>query len=427
MIASKLQLIWRLKAAAKRWSVQQRKSSTNCDLAIIGGGIIGTAIGRQLKLDLNHLNIQVLEKGGCLGGHQSSHNSGVMHCGIYYPPGSLKARLCVQGIDLLQRYCSLKGISYNKCGKLIVASDCNEAELLNCLLERARDNQVEDVELLDSLGAIQGKSTGCRGVRALWCARTANVSFRNVTQAFGTDFQEAGGIIHLNTEIVGLRQSCNCEYPLKLTREHGETIGAKFVILCGGLQAARLTHWVEGEPPKSSPQRISLKCRIGGHHSWGRTSALQSDGNVLLGPWAVPALKLEGYSNDEINMPYLAQVLGSCNFRNMVRRNSRSAFIKPARLCVQTFRFQIKELQKLMPNFSYQFAEKGPSAVQCQLVNLDGSFVDDFVFEMFRGTGVGQRVVNLKFTPSPAATSCMSIAELIAQEVKNKLDCTASG
>ncbi|KAH1019866.1 hypothetical protein HUJ04_009618 [Dendroctonus ponderosae] len=265
MIASKLQLIWRLKAAAKRWSVQQRKSSTNCDLAIIGGGIIGTAIGRQLKLDLNHLNIQVLEKGGCLGGHQSSHNSGVMHCGIYYPPGSLKARLCVQGIDLLQRYCSLKGISYNKCGKLIVASDCNEAELLNCLLERARDNQVsyqlkvEDVELLDSLGAIQGKSTGCRGVRALWCARTANVSFRNVTQAFGTDFQEAGGIIHLNTEIVGLRQSCNCEYPLKLTREHGETIGAKFVILCGGLQAARLTHWVEGEPPKSSPQRISLK------------------------------------------------------------------------------------------------------------------------------------------------------------------------
>lgn len=142
-IAGQLRLKSSLKAAARRTKTCfNRQCSTSCDLAIIGGGIIGTAIARQLKLDLNHMDIQLLEKGGCLGGHQSSHNSGVMHCGIFYPPGSLKARLCVQGIELLQRYCSQKGISYSKCGKLIVASDCKEAELLDCLLERARENQV---------------------------------------------------------------------------------------------------------------------------------------------------------------------------------------------------------------------------------------------------------------------------------------------
>lgn len=134
-------------------------------------------------------------------------------------------------------------------------------------------------------------------------------------------------------------------------------------------------------------------------------------------------------------MPYLTQLVGTCNFRNMMRRNfSKCVHQVSKALCpaVQVSphlraerwikaTFQIKDLQKLMPNFSYQFVEKGPSAVQCQLLNADGSFVDDFVFEMFKGTGMGPRVANLKFTPSPAATSCMPIADLVSQKFKKKL------
>ncbi|XP_050299562.1 L-2-hydroxyglutarate dehydrogenase, mitochondrial-like isoform X2 [Anthonomus grandis grandis] len=364
-----------------------------------------------------------------------------MHCGIYYTPGSLKAKFCVEGIDLLQKYCDNQGIKYKKTGKLIIAKDCKEVDVLNELLCRGEKNEVKDIHLLDSLCEIQKIAPGCRGVKALWCPKTANVDFKDVIQHLSKDFADSGGETLLNTKIIDIDFSADCNYRLKIISEESPKILSKFAITCGGLHSEELTNLLLGASPtnerfislKAVYQKIKSKyCEnlatnvypvpdlsmpfLGAHFS------SQMNENILLGPFAIPALKVDGYGNDEVNITYLSKIITSCGFRNMVIKNfSKCVNQLNKAICLDN---QIKDLQQLLPNFSYQYVEKGPTAVQCQILNQDGTFIDDFVFDIFASKGVGERVINAKFTPSPAATSCLAIANFISYEFSKKIrDC----
>ncbi|CAG9772788.1 unnamed protein product [Ceutorhynchus assimilis] len=420
-----------------------RHLSTNpcniqCDVAVVGAGIVGTSIARKLKLQHSTQKVLLVEKECTVAKHQSSHNSGVMHCGVYYTTKSLKAKFCVQGIDLLQKYCEEKNIKFNKCGKLIVAKECSEVGVLEKLLQQGEANCIKNLKLLESQCEIQEIAPGCRGSGALWCPQTANVDFKEITQHFLKDFQDAGGKTLLNTEIVSIAQSDNCEYPLNLISQEGLTIQSKYAIGCGGLQSDSLTKLLKnGCTPdqyfislKVDYQKIDSKyCEnlqtniypvpdlelpfLGGHFS------PQLDGSILLGPYALPALKVEGYCNEEVNINYMSKLITSCGFRNMVIRNFSKCVSQASKaLCNEV---QIKDLQQLLPNFSYQLVEKGPTAVQCQLLNRDGTFVNDFVFDIFNSKGIGERIINVKFTPSPAATSSLAIANYIVEEYSKKI------
>ncbi|XP_060531755.1 L-2-hydroxyglutarate dehydrogenase, mitochondrial-like isoform X2 [Cylas formicarius] len=420
-------------------SLDVASGATTCaNVVIIGGGIIGTSIARRLKELRKNVEVLLLEKECRLARHQSSHNSGVVHSGVYYNPGSLKARFCVEGAKLLEKYCNEKNIQYRKNGKLVLAKDCTESNILKFLYERGVKNNVTSLEILTSLSDVRKICSGCCGVQALWSPNTANVNFGDITNSFGNDFLELGGFIVYNFEVEDI-QYCgeNTEYPISVIGvDNNQIIKAKYIVICGGLQSETLTNLYG---PKSHLKFLSLRVNykllkaefcgnlatnvypvpdltlpfLGAHFS------PHPDGNVLLGPSAVPALKLEGYKCNELNLDYLKDLTLSCGFRNMVLRNFSKCVDQVAKVVFPDI--QIKELQQLIPNFSYQFVREGPIAIQCQALKGDGTFVDDFLIDVFEGNGITSRIINVKFAPSPAATSAMAIANFVIEELMKKL------
>lgn len=176
-------------------------SSNEYDLVVVGGGIVGCATARELTLKHGNIRMAILEKENKLAMHQSGHNSGVIHAGIYYKPGSLKAKLCVQGLHLSYEYCDAKKIPYKKVGKLIVATNSLEQQRLADLHQRGIENQVPDLQLLKGVEAIKKIEPYCQGVEALWSPHTGIVDWGLVTQHYGKDFTERGGDIHFNFEV----------------------------------------------------------------------------------------------------------------------------------------------------------------------------------------------------------------------------------
>lgn len=168
---------------------------------VVGGGIVGTATAREVLQRHPSLKVAVVEKEAKLAAHQSGHNSGVIHAGIYYKPGTLKAKLCVEGLHLAYKYLDAKGIPYKKCGKLIVATDDLEVSRLVDLQERGLKNNVPDLKLIEG-DEIQEIEPYCRGVKALWSPHTGIVDWGLVTQSFGQDFTQAGGDIYLNFKVI---------------------------------------------------------------------------------------------------------------------------------------------------------------------------------------------------------------------------------
>lgn len=170
-------------------------------MVVVGGGIVGAATARELKLRHNNLRMALLEKENCLAKHQSGHNSGVIHAGIYYQPGTMKAKLCVQGMNLAYEYCDAKKIPYKKIGKLIVATNDLEKTRLADLHDRGIKNKVVDLQLIKGLDEIKKVEPYCRGVEALWSPHTGIVDWAMVTRHYGVDFEDEGGQIYLNFEV----------------------------------------------------------------------------------------------------------------------------------------------------------------------------------------------------------------------------------
>jgi L-2-hydroxyglutarate oxidase LhgO len=380
-------------------------------IGIVGGGIVGLALARRLA---GRSPVTVLEKEDRVGAHQTGHNSGVAHAGLYYQPGSLKARLCRQGITMLQEYCRDRDLPYVECGKLVVARDDRELAPLAEIERRATANGVPALRRLDAAG-IREIEPHARGVGALHSPHTAIADFAAVARAFADDVRAAGGEIRLGFEVTAIEKAT-------VRAATGEELTFDLVIVCAGLQSDRVSRLAgdvaepaivpfRGEYYKLAEGRTDLvrgliypvpdpRYPFLGIHLTRRV-----DGSVDVGPNAVLALAREGYRRRAIVPADVWETLRWPGFRRLARRHWRTgarelygslnkhAFVAAARSYV--------------PELTVRDVVRAGSGIRAQAVDADGGMVDDF-----RVHRVGP-VVTVRNAPSPAATSSLAIAEHI--------------
>ncbi|XP_047019132.1 L-2-hydroxyglutarate dehydrogenase, mitochondrial [Helicoverpa zea] len=416
----------------RRYSNQ---NTNKYDIVVIGGGIVGSASARELILRHPSLNIALIEKENRFACHQSGNNSGVIHAGIYYKPGSLKAKLCVQGLDLSYKYCDEKGIKYLKCGKMIVATERQEIPRLLDLYDRGIENGVKDLELLDSKG-IREIEPLCKGLQAIWSPHTGVVSWAEVTDSYVRDFVNCGGTTYLNFEVKKFHDSVDAEYPVVISDEKTNTIFAKHVLTCCGLHSdtvAVLTGCPEepkiipfrGEylylvPSKSNLAKANIypvpdpRFPFLGVHITPRV-----DGRVILGPNAILAYCKEGYKYSDVNIKDLKAIIGFSGFRKLAMKYAGFGVKEMTRSIFPSL--QVKQVQKYIQEITSADVERGPAGVRAQAMAKDGSLIEDFVFDSQPGSGaIGSRVLHCRNAPSPGATSSLAIAKMIADKIEDQ-------
>ncbi len=391
-------------------------------VVVVGGGILGLATARLATASRPGDEVIVLEKEPGVARHQTGHNSGVVHAGLYYAPGSLKARLCTRGRVLIRDFCAANGITYDECGKVVVATDERELDRLRRLAERAASNGVPGLRWLEpaDLADIEPHA---RGVAALHSPHTAIVDFAAAAGAMAAEVSAAGGQIRTSAEV--LRIDANGGRPA-VRLAGGETLEADRVIVCAGLHADRLAR-ASGEDPEPRivpfrgeyfslvPHRTELvrgliypvpdpRLPFLGVHLTRRF-----DGSVWLGPNAVLAASLEGYRRTALDWRELYETLSWPGTVRMMRRHWRAGVAELYRSARK--RAFISELQRYVPELEPQDAVPAPAGVRAQAVDRDGSLVDDF------RVGVSGRVVWVRNAPSPAATSSLAIAEELVGQV----------
>jgi 2-hydroxyglutarate dehydrogenase len=404
---------------------------------VVGGGIVGAATARQLLKSHPYLRVVLLDKERDLGVHQSGRNSGVIHAGIYYAPGSLKAQLCVKGLDLAYAYFEERGIPYKKVGKLIVAVDDSEVERLNVLYQRGLDNGVRDLQLIDG-ERIPEIEPHCRGKKAILSPHTGIVDWGRVTRELGAELESSlGGEVRTDAAVTDFALRADgggikSTYPLAISVKNKGTIFTKYAITCAGLQADRVAA-LSGcsAVPKIVPFRgeyLLLKhdkrhlCRGNiypvpnpqfpflGVHFTPRMS-----GDVWLGPNAVLAYAREGYGYSNINLRDTLEALTFSGMRKLVWRHLGYGLGELARSI--WIRRQVEQLRRFIPELRLEDVTRGPSGVRAQALDADGTLVDDFVFD--QGVGpVASRLLHVRNAPSPAATSSLAIAEMVVEKAE---------
>ncbi|MGD1066176.1 MAG: L-2-hydroxyglutarate oxidase [Vulcanimicrobiaceae bacterium] len=394
------------------------------DIAVVGGGIVGLATTRELLLRFPKLRVANVEKEAVWSKHQTGHNSGVIHSGIYYKPGSLKAKLCVEGRKLAWQYCEAKGIEYKQVGKLIVATDESELGRLDDLMARGVQNGIEDLAYLDAAQIAQ-REPHCRGIKAIFSPVTGIIDWGRVARSYGEDAREAGADMFLEHTVTGIVRRGDVTV---LRTPKGE-IQAKAVITCGGLQSDLLAKMTGGaRDPKIVPFRgdyLILKPEksdlvrgniypvpdpefpfLGVHFT------PRMDGSIWLGPNAVLAFAREGYSFFTINPPELWDALTYPGFFTLAMKYWKTGAEEMYRDLVRSA--YVEALQRYIPELQPDDCLPGPSGVRAQAMAADGSLVDDFVFEGADG------VVHVRNAPSPAATSSLAIGKHIADDAEKR-------
>jgi L-2-hydroxyglutarate oxidase LhgO len=396
------------------------------DIAVVGGGIVGLATSRELLLRHPSLKLANVEKEPAYNKHQTGHNSGVIHSGIYYKPGSLKAKLCVEGRDLARAYCDEKSIPYKMVGKLIVATEESELGRLDELYARGRHNGIDNLELLDAQ-QIEEREPYCRGLRAIFSPVTGIVDWGMVAAHYADDTREAGADMYLGHEVRSIERRSGVT-TLVTNKGH---IQAKRVITCGGLYSDKLARMTNGAPaPKIVPFRGDyLILKPGKEHLvqgniypvpdpnfpfLGVHFTPRMDGTIWLGPNAVLAFAREGYSFWNINPPELWDALTYPGFFKLATKFWQVGAGEMYRDLVQAA--YVQALQRYIPSLTPDDTLPGPSGVRAQAVAADGSMVDDFVFEGSEG------VMHVRNAPSPAATSSLAIGKYIADDAEKRFD-----
>ena len=392
-----------------------------CDLAVVGGGIVGLAVARELASRHADAEVQVLEREPQLAAHQTGHSSGVIHAGIYYRPGSLKAHLCVEGARELYGYCAERGIDARRDGKLIVAADESELARLDELERRGRANEVPGLSRVGPDG-IREIEPHASGVAALHSPETGVVDFVAVAEALAADLTAAGGTILRGIEVAGLRASGD---RIELLHRGGVT-RARFAVVCAGAWADRLAVGA-GAPadPRIVPFRGAYLRLRPGRRELVRASVYPTpdpdlpflgahatrtiDGEVLLGPSALMVGARDAYELWRLRPRDLGATLAWPGTRRLLARHWRSAAGEIGRAASR--RAFVRELRRYLPELSPRDVTAGPSGVRAQAVGRDGSLVDDFVIHRT------ERALHVRNAPSPAATSCLPLARLIADEV----------
>jgi len=390
------------------------------DIAVVGGGIVGLATARELSMRHPSLKIAVFEKEKELAAHQTGHNSGVIHSGIYYKPGSFKAKLCVKGKNMLWRYCDEKGIPYKNVGKLIVATNEAEVARLQDVYQRGLQNDPEAGFELIGPEQIKEIEPNCVGLQAVKSPKTGIVDYRQVSRAYAEDAKQHGADIYTGAGVERISQDGNTSV---LTTTRGD-FSAKYIISCAGLHADRVARMTGSEPsPKIVPFRgdyyVMKPERAGivrgniypvpdpAFPFLGVHFTPRMNGEMWLGPNAVLAFAREGYSFFTINPRDLAETLTYSGFWKLAAKYPQIGYTEMYRdLSKRAF---VAECQKFVPSLTADDVVKGPAGVRAQALDDQGGMVDDFVFSG------GRNIVHVRNAPSPAATSSMAIGEYIAE------------
>ena len=394
-------------------------------MVVVGAGILGLATARRLLQERPGLRLVVLDKEAQIATHQTGHNSGVVHSGIYYSPGSLKARLCTQGKAALERYVAERGLPYERCGKLIVALDASELPRLAELERRAIANGVGGLSLLegDELRTVEPNAAG---IRALHARETAIVDYRAVAAAFASDVKEAGGELQLGAAVVGIAERGG-SVAVETT---GGSLTATALVGCAGLQSDRIATLAGTEPPVRivpfrgdyytlTPQAGALVNGLlypvpdPAYPFLGVHFTKLVDGRVIAGPNAVLALARERYNRTGLDLRDVTSTLGYRGFWRLARQHFRFGAVEVWRDVVK--RAYVRELQRYVPAVTAGDLTFGPSGIRAQALDRDGRLVDDFVLER---TGRQLHVLN---APSPAATASLAIADHLATQAAELL------
>jgi (S)-2-hydroxyglutarate dehydrogenase len=388
------------------------------DYCVVGGGIVGLATAMKL-LELHPgASLVLLEKESALAMHQTGHNSGVIHSGIYYAPGSLKADLCRRGERATKEFCTAHGIPFITCGKTLVATTPLELERMEALVGRAAENGIE-VERLDGAELVR-REPNITGLGALFVPATAIVDYRQVCAAMGRVITAAGGQIVLGAEVTAIRET-----ETEVTVSSGALSWmADRLVVCGGLQSDRLarlaglaaTHQIvpfRGEYYRLPPQKreIILIYPIPDPDLpfLGIHLTRMVDGDVTVGPNAVLGLAREGYPKLSVNLRDVAQYLlfpglwkVLVRYRKSVRRELAGSLAR---------RSYLKECRKYCPSLTVDDLLPYTAGIRAQAVTRDGILVHDFLFMN------SARSLHVCNAPSPAATSAIPIGEMIAARV----------
>jgi len=396
------------------------------DVTIVGGGIVGLATALRLQQRRPALTIAILEKEPELATHQTGHNSGVLHAGLYYQPGSRKARLCREGKTEMEAFAEAHDIPVDHCGKLVVAVDPSELARLDALRDRAVANGVPGLEVVDR-ERIRELEPHAAGIRGLWSPRTGVIDFRRVALAMADELRAGGAEIRTGHTVsaIDVRPS-----EVVVTTGRGD-VTSRLVVTCAGLQADRVAALsgdtggpsivpFRGDYYTLSPQASGLvrgliypipdpRFPFLGVHLTKRI-----DGSVIAGPNAVLAFAREGYRRRDVDARDLVAALTDRGFLRLAGRYlptgiaemwrdwSKSAFVQ--------------QLQRYVPELRPDQVTFGPSGVRAQALARNGTLVDDFAFSG------GPRVLHVRNAPSPAATSSLAIGSVLADEAFQRLD-----
>lgn len=395
-------------------------------IGVVGAGILGLAVARELQRHDPGVSVTVLDKEERVAAHQTSHNSGVAHAGVYYAPGSLKATLCRRGIGLLRDYCTEHRIPYEECGKLIVARDASELARLDEIERRACANGVPGLRRLGR-EEIREIEPHARGEAALHSPHTAILDFAAVAQALADDVRGAGGTIRLGFEVAAVSRGPS---GVSLNARDGQELAFDGAVLCPGLQADRVARLAgdeeepaivpfRGEYYRLLPARTHLVRGLiypvpdPSYPFLGVHFTRRIDGGVDIGPNAILALAREGYRRRDVSLRDTAAALGWPGFRRLARRHWRAGVWElGGSLSKRAF---VARARAFIPELSSHDVEPAPAGVRAQAVDRDGSLVDDFRI------GGGPGVVTIRNAPSPAATSSLAIAEHLRQEILRRL------
>jgi L-2-hydroxyglutarate oxidase LhgO len=391
----------------------------DADLVVVGGGILGLATSLQLLSAHPELRIVVVEKEPELATHQSGHNSGVLHAGLYYAPGSLKATLCREGKTAMEEFAERHDIPIERCGKLVVALDESELPRFAALKERAIANGVPGLEEVGPK-RIAEIEPHAAGIRALWSPSTGIIDFRRAALAMADEIRRHGAQIRLGVMVSGIREGAG----EVVVESMAGPIVARHAIVCAGLHADRLAAMAGStDAPRIVPFRgdyytLTQDARhlvrgliypvpdprfpfLGVHFT------KRIDGAVWAGPNAVLAFAREGYRRRDVSVRDLAGTLAYPGFLRLAGRYLKTGLAemwrdwwKPA---------FVRELQRYVPEIRADQLTFGPSGVRAQALGRDGSLVDDF------SLGGSGRILHVQNAPSPAATSSLAIGRTLAE------------
>jgi L-2-hydroxyglutarate oxidase LhgO len=384
-------------------------------VGVVGAGIVGLAVARRMTELRPDAVVTVLEKEDRVAVHQTGRNSGVVHAGIYYAPGSLKARLCRRGAELLEAYCTERGIPLERCGKLVVALDESELDRLRELERRGRENGVPGLRWLtgDELREIEPHAAGVAGLHS---PATGITDYRAVAAALAEDIRAAGGAVRLGAEVTSIRVA-GAEARVVAG---GDAYAFDRLVLCAGLQSDRVARLAGDErEPRIVPFRGEYYSLRPGAEQLVRgllypvpdpaypflgvhfTKRIR--GGVDVGPNAVLALAREGYRRRDVRVGDVVDTLRSRGFRTLARKHWRMA-VRELRGSLSKEAYAA-EARRYVPEVSAADLIPAPAGVRAQALDRDGSLVDDF-----RIHHVGP-VVAVRNAPSPGATSSLAIAE----------------